>query len=188
MSDSKNPPNEVWSKLLPNLDALLVHPLLGPIASRLKDPALWRLRQESVARGVAVGLFWAFAAPFAQVLIAIVHCAYWRAHIPIAAAMTMITNPLTLVFWIWLAYLAGSWLTGAVGAAPPSSVNHLSDWLLLHGGTALIGMGLFAVVGSVAGYLIVKVAWRTAHWVRCKRRVYKMKAASRLKSANDINQ
>lgn len=181
MSAPKPPPNDAWSKLLPNMDSLVAHPLLGPMASRLKDPALWRLRQESVARGVAVGLFWAFVAPFAQVLIAAVHCAFWRAHIPIAAAMTLITNPLTLVFWLWLAYLAGSWVTGAVGAAPPASVTDLSDWLLVHGGTAILGMGMFAVGGSVGGYFLVKATWRTSQWVRRRNRVRKGRASSKVK-------
>jgi len=75
---------------LPNRDTLSVHPWLQPVASRLLQPQLWRFQHEAVARGVAVGTFWAFVMPIAQMVAAAAHCTVWRANIPVAAAMTMV--------------------------------------------------------------------------------------------------
>jgi uncharacterized protein len=116
---------------LPTKEGLAVHPWLKPVAERMMDAKLWRLQHESVARGVAVGTFWAFVIPFAQIVVAAAHCVWWRANIPVAAAMTMVTNPLTVGFWLWLAYQLGT-----------------------------LGMGLFAVGGALAGYVGVKLIWR----------------------------
>ena len=119
-----NPPwSERLSKSLPNRDGLSAHPWLRPMATRLLDPQLWRLQHESVARGVAVGTFWAFVIPVAQIVVATVHCTWWRANIPVAAAMTMMTNPLTIGFWLWLAYQLGVLVLGEpLGAAGAAGV------------------------------------------------------------------
>lgn len=64
---SANPPwKERLSQSLPNRDALSAHPWLRPVASPLLHPQLWRFQHEAVARGVAVGTFWAFVIPLAQ--------------------------------------------------------------------------------------------------------------------------
>ena len=48
---------------LPTREVLTAHPWLKPIANRVLEPKLWRLQHEAVARGVAIGTFWAFAIP-----------------------------------------------------------------------------------------------------------------------------
>ena len=106
-------PTSTWrERWLPTQAFLANHPWLKPWAARWMQRDLWRWHPESTARGVAVGLFWAFAIPFGQVLIAAVHCLWWRANIPAAALMTLVTNPLTIGFWLWLAYQLGSFLLG----------------------------------------------------------------------------
>jgi uncharacterized protein (DUF2062 family) len=110
-----------FRKSLPSRSALAAHPWLQPLASRLLDPQLWRLQHEAVARGVAVGTFWTFVIPVAQIVVATAHCTWWRANIPAAAAMTMVINPLTIGFWLWLAYQTGALVLGeplATGAPP----------------------------------------------------------------------
>ena len=74
---------------LPTREALAAHPWLKAVAPALLNPKLWHLQHESVARGVAVGTFWAFSIPAAQVVVAAFHCTRWQANIPVAAAMTM---------------------------------------------------------------------------------------------------
>jgi uncharacterized protein (DUF2062 family) len=109
---------------LPGREELVAHRWLRPVAGRLVDPRLWRLQHESVARGVAVGTFWAFVIPAAQVVVAAAHCTWWRANIPVAAAMTMVTNPLTISFWLWLAYQVGALVLGEpLAAAAPQGVG-----------------------------------------------------------------
>jgi uncharacterized protein (DUF2062 family) len=145
-------------KALPTRDTFTTHPWLQPIADRMLAPQLWRLQHEAVARGVAVGTFWAFAIPFAQMPVAAAHCSWWRANIPAAATMTLLTNPLTIGFWLWLAYQVGVQVLGepsgvaAAGVAP--------SWLVEFGWPTVLGMGLFAVGGAALGYVAVKVIWR----------------------------
>ena len=144
---------------LPHRDVLAAHPWLQPVAGRLLDQQLWRLQHEAVARGVAVGIFWAFVAPVAQIVIAAAHCAWWRGNIPAAAAMTLLTNPLTIGFWLWLAFQVGDLVLGApvslLGAA-----NTQPSWWVEYAMPTVLGMGVFAIGGAALGYLVVKSTWR----------------------------
>lgn len=152
--------HERLNKVIPNRDALSAHPWLQPVASRLLHPQLWRLQHESVARGVAVGTFWAFVIPFAQIVAAAAHCTLWRANIPAAALMTMVTNPLTIGFWLWLAYQLGALVLGEpIGPATPIG-NSAMSWIEEFGWPTVLGMGMFAVGGAALGYLGVKLVWR----------------------------
>lgn len=145
---------------VPDRAQLSQHPWLKPWASRLMDAHLWRLQHEAVARGVAVGMLWAFLIPVAQIVVAVLHCVWWRAHIPTAAAMTMVTNPLTIGFWLWLAYQTGATLLG-ISAPAPLALDNLSwDLMLAYGGPIMLGMGLFAFGAAATGYLLVKTVWR----------------------------
>ncbi len=147
-------------KSLPQRDALSAHPWLKPVATRLLHPQLWRVQHEAVARGVAVGTFWAFVIPFAQIVVAAAHCTWWRANIPAAAVMTMVTNPLTIGFWLWLAYQTGALVLGApIDAVDPAAVG-ASSWFAEFGWPTVLGMGMFATGGAALGYLAVKLVWR----------------------------
>ena len=149
---------EPFRQWLPNRDTLAAHPWLQPVAKHMLDPQLWRLQHEAVARGVAVGTFWAFTIPFAQTLVAIAHCTWWRANIPAAAAMTLVTNPLTIGFWLWLAYQLGDGVLGApISLAGDGGTR---SWIAAFGWPTLLGMGLFAVGGAALGYGGVKLIWR----------------------------
>lgn len=157
-------PSKPWTERLagfiPNREAFSNHRWLGPVAKRLLHPDLWALREEAVARGVAVGTFWAFVIPFGQTLVAAVHCAWWRASIPAAAVMTMLTNPLTFGFWLWLAYQLGSLVLGESATQIAPSTGDLGAWLAAHGWPTVMGMGMFAVGGAALGYVAVKLMWR----------------------------
>jgi uncharacterized protein len=151
---------------LPTREMLTAHPWLQPIAERLLEPKLWRLHHESVARGVAVGMFWAFVIPVGQIVVAAVHCTWWRANIPVAAASTMLTNPLTIGFWLWLAYHLGVLVLGEPLMPAASADVAALSWLAQFGWPTVLGMGLFAVGGAVTGYFGVKLVWRMRIWTK----------------------
>jgi uncharacterized protein (DUF2062 family) len=156
---------------VPAREELAGHPLLRRIARRVLAPALWRTHHEAVARGVAIGLFWAFFLPCPQIIVSAAHCVWWRGNIPIATGLTLITNPLTTGFWLWAAYLVGSRI---VDAPPPASQGEdapLMQLLVSIGWPAMLGMGIFSVVGGVGGYFGVKLGWRMRiAWKRRGRR------------------
>ena len=145
---------------IPTEAALAGHPWLKPIAGRLRDTRLWRGHHEGVARGVAIGTFWAFVIPFAQIVVAAAHCTFWRANIPVAAAMTMVTNPFTVGFWLWLAYQLGVVVIGEPLTNTLPQATGVLSWLQQFGWPAVVGMGLFAVGGAAIGYISVKLVWR----------------------------
>ena len=156
---------------LPNPQRLALHPWLKPLSHRLLEPGLWHVRHEAVARGAAIGIFWAFAVPFGQFLFAAAHCVWWRGNIPVAAGLTLITNPFTLAFWLWMAYKVGGNLLGAPGPGPNlgpvvSRGAEIMDWITSFGAPAALGMGLFAMVGAALAYISVKLAWRVRIWFK----------------------
>ncbi|MET0311208.1 MAG: DUF2062 domain-containing protein [Burkholderiaceae bacterium] len=145
---------------IPDRHTLAAHPWLKPVAEHLLHPRLWHLQHEAVARGVAIGLFWAFAIPVGQILAAAAHCIWWRANVPIAVGMTLITNPFTTGFWLWLAFEMGSKAMGRDGSAPPLGDMGLVQWVMALGQPALLGLGLLASGSAVLGYIAVKLGWR----------------------------
>jgi uncharacterized protein len=160
---------------MPNREDLLAHRWLRPVAHRLGEADLWHMKPEAVARGVAIGLFWAFVVPFAQVVFAAAHCVWWRANIPVAAAMTFITNPFTIGGWLWLAYQFGSLFLEPAAAAPSGD----GGWATLQalGWPTVLGMALFAIGGSLLGYVLVRSGSRLwFHW-RVLRRNRRQRAA-----------
>jgi uncharacterized protein (DUF2062 family) len=119
---------------------------------------------------VAVGTFWAFVIPVAQIVVAAAHCTWWRANIPAAAAMTMVTNPLTIGFWLWLAYQLGALILGAPPLAHSTQEAGALSWLAEYGWPTVMGMGLFATGGAALGYAVVKVIWRLRIWLKRRAR------------------
>jgi uncharacterized protein len=163
--------SERFKQSLPKREELAQQPWLAPIADRVLDRKLWTAQHEPVARGVAIGIFWAFAIPFAQIIAAAAHCVWWRANIPVAAAITFITNPFTVGFWLFLAYQVGSLF---IDAPPPIKLSEgagILQWLASIGWPALLGMGIFAVGGAAAGYVIVKLGWRVNLWRKQRKRL-----------------
>lgn len=167
---------------LPTAEALARHRWLAPFPSlppRLADRRLWRASGEPLARGIAVGIFWAFVVPFAQVLFAAAHCVWWRASIPVAAAVTFITNPITIGGWLVLAYHAGAPLVEPlVGATPAPSLATAAEigwWAMLKslGLATVVGMGLFAVGGALGGYLLARLGSTLWTWLRRRRVVFR---------------
>ena len=159
---------------LPTREVLAEHAWLKPIAHRVMDAPLWRLHHESVARGAAIGMLWAFIIPAGQMVAAAFHCVWWRGNIPVAAGVTMITNPFTIGFWLYLAFKVGSLVLDMPPPVPMTENAGWLAWIGSFGWPAVLGMGLFGTVGAVIAYLLVKLAWwlqvRIRRWMRIRMR------------------
>lgn len=169
---------ERWRQSVPTRDALAKHPWLKPIAHHVLDPKLWRMHHEAVARGAGIGVFWAFVLPAGQILVAVANSVWWRGNIPIAAGMTLITNPFTIGFWLWLAYKAGNLVLGAPPPPPLKQIGQgggIADYVGSIGAPAILGMGMFAVGGAIAAYALVKIVWRLQFWLKHKNRSNRLK-------------
>lgn len=165
---------------LPKKERLLQARFIRPFARYLDHPELWHLERESVARGAALGLFFGVLIPVAQFLFAAILAIFLRGNLAVAAAATLITNPLTVPPIYWAAYRVGQWLlsdrsadavavTQAVAGAIALSAERASEargwlegawyWVTSAGAPLIVGLLTLAVVAGVAGYVVVQVGW-----------------------------
>ena len=167
---------------VPQREDLACSRWLRPIAHLVVHDDLWRFKRDAVARGVAIGLFWAFLVPVAQIPLSVIQCVFQRGMITASIIATLITNPLNFPFWWWLAYKVGnSLMGGGLAYAPPSASLNWLDWALSIGKPTLLGMVIFALVFSSSGYFAVKLVWnlRVLHKRRTRRLQYRLIAEAR---------
>jgi uncharacterized protein len=89
------------SRWIASRERLLASRCLGPFVHHLEDERLWQLTRHSVARAVAIGLFYGLMLPFGQFLFAVVTAIVLRANVALSAAFTLVTNPFTFppIYW-----------------------------------------------------------------------------------------
>lgn len=154
---------------LPDRDALLARRWLRPIAHRLGHPSLWHFNRWSVSRGLALGLFCGFLVPMGQIFLAALVAMTLRANLIVAAAATLVTNPLTFPAIYFTAYKLGKRILGSTGwgpadaAAAETALARGSSWLVSVSLPTALGLVTFALLSALAGYGAVQVAWRL--WV-----------------------
>lgn len=147
---------------------------LRPFAAYLSSPLIWRFNRRGVARGAALGLFAGFAIPVAQTPFAALFAVAARANLPVAALSTFVTNPLTVPFIYYLAYLVGRTVlqlkSRSVFAIAPDAglFERTLNWVVTLAGPTYLGLLIFAAVGSTIAYLGVQIGWRI--WVGQKRK------------------
>jgi uncharacterized protein len=110
-----------------------------------------------------------------------------RANLPVAAAGTLVSNPLTYAPIFVAAYRVGAYLVGDVpdegGAAViEAQVEHAevlapSWWqrFAAVGKPMMLGLALFATLGGLAAYFAVLLGWRLAVLIRLRRRKRRLK-------------
>jgi len=160
----------------PTRDEMLESPLLKPFGQRIRESDLWRFTRRSVPRGVAIGLFVGIflMVPGLQIVGAVLVAAPFRGNIPIAAAMTFLSNPATTPFFIIAAINVGNWLgfhaditTFQVLATTHASIGRWFAWLLSDAAPAMVsGLAIIGAVVAFVGYWVSLVGWRW--WVRRK--------------------
>ncbi len=147
---------------------------LRPFGHRIRQSDLWRFTRRSVPRGVAIGLFIGIflMVPGLQIVGAALLCVPMRANIPIAAAMTFLSNPLTTPFFLYAAIDIGGRIGFHTDLASfvklkGESVGQWISWLWSDAAPALV-VGLFLIGLGVAlvGYIVSLVGWRW--WVARK--------------------
>ncbi len=160
----------------PSRAEVLDSPLLKPFGQRFRGYDLWRFTRRSVPRGVAIGLFVGIflMVPGLQIIGAAFVSAPLRGNIPIAAAMTFLSNPATTPFFIIAAINIGNWLgfnaditTFQVLATTHASVWRWFAWLLSDAAPAMVsGLAIIGAAVAFVGYWVSLVAWRW--WVARK--------------------
>lgn len=160
----------------PTKEELQRSKLLRPLGKRIWASELWRLSRRSVPAGVAVGLFVGIflMVPGLQIVGAALVAVPFRANIPIAAAMTFISNPATTPFFIIAAIDVGNRLGFHADlaafhrlSAARAPLGDWFAWLVSDAAPALVsGLALIGLAFAFAGYWVSLVAWRL--WIGSK--------------------
>lgn len=155
---------------MPSREQIAGHRLSRPFQTHLRRDELWRFTRRSVPRGVAVGLFVGilFLIPGVQIIGSALFALPLRANIPVAAAMTFLTNPFTTPALVVAAGEVGSFLgfgadIGTVKAMLNRGVPLQAwlDWLVSDAALGILcGLTIIAAVSAAIGYLISILVWR----------------------------
>ena len=147
--------------LVPGREQLEANRSLRALAPHLANPKLWQWSRRGVAAGVALGLFIGLLIPVAQILIAAAAAVLLRVNLPIAAACTLITNPLTFPPIYYAAYQLGVWVTGSSAAVNFSLTDPVALWENLGaiGLPLFTGLGITATCTALVSYFLVSQLW-----------------------------
>lgn len=180
----------------PSREELLESRFIKPFAHRVAHSHLWRFTRTSVRRGTALGLFVGifFLIPGVQILGVALLALPFRANIPIGAAMTFLSNPVTTPLILAASVWLGSALFGMhtnvsnlyILYDEGASLTEWWHWFTANAGTALLGglIGLFviSVVSAIVGYILASVIWD--NWIRLRwRRKLRRARDQRLESS-----
>lgn len=159
---------------IPTRETIHEHRLLRPFAPHLTHPSLWRMTRRSVPRGVALGLFVGVIIPFMHTFIAALLAIPTRANVAVAAAFTLLVNPLTIPPMYYAAYRIGRWelrydatfVNPAAAARISGELSRLLFWI--HHASRPIAMGILtiAAVSAAVGYLLATLVW--SFWLRSR--------------------
>jgi len=164
----------------PTREELLESRFIRPFAHRVAHSHLWRFTRTSVRRGTALGLFVGifFLIPGVQILGVALLALPFRANIPIGAAMTFLSNPVTTPLILAASVWLGSTLFGLhtnvsnlyILYDEGASLVEWWHWFTANAGSALLGglAGLFviSVVSSIVGYVLASIFWD--NWIRLR--------------------
>ncbi len=177
-------PRKFLRKFLPSHATINANRHVARFGDRLRHHNLWHLHRRSVAGGVAVGMF-AGLIPGSnpvQFSAAALLSIGFRVNLPIAVIVTLYSNPFTIVPLYLVAFKLGQLvLLAPDGGLPPFDIAGDSwsawlgaslEWLTTVGKPLLVGIPLLALLLSVAGYALVRLAWRchVIHAWRARRR------------------
>jgi uncharacterized protein (DUF2062 family) len=155
---------------LPRRETIHQYRLLRPFARRLSQPDLWHLNRRSVPRAVAIGLGLGIIIPFMHMVLAALVAIPARANVVVAAACTLIVNPLTIPPMYYAAYRIGQWELRQETIVDPTAAAHASGelsrmlfWVHEASGPIAIGIVTMALGAAAVGYAVSALLWRL--WV-----------------------
>ncbi|MDZ7858233.1 DUF2062 domain-containing protein [Sphaerotilus sp.] len=178
-------------RLLPTADAVASNRWLRWLGPALHHPFLWRMSRRGVALGAAIGVFFGFLIPIAQIPVSAAVAVALRANVPSAMASTLVTNPITFPPVYYAAWQVGGWLLsedpaqkGAPSAAPeatPQRDGLAGTWDRITGvgKPLLLGLSIFACGFGLLVYLVVGWVWQWRVYAKRRRRLASGSAACR---------
>jgi uncharacterized protein len=154
---------------------------IKPFGTRVLQSDLWRFTRRSVPRGVGLGLLVGIflLIPGLQIIGAALVSIPFRANIPVAAAMTFLSNPATTPFILISSLFVGNALGFHADLETFSALydrgatgSEWMAWLFSDAAPALVsGLLVIASVAGLVGYLASILVWRWWTGRKWRRRV-----------------
>jgi uncharacterized protein (DUF2062 family) len=178
-------PKKTIKRFLPTPGKLRKIKSLRILGEWIYEPNLWHINRFSASSAFFVGLFVAFIPLPSQMAIACLLSVWLRCNLPLAVALSWVTNPLTMGPIFWFAYKLGALVMGE-----PTHVEQFSiSWEWLQTGLVaiwqpfLLGCLLCAFFFGSLGYFVIQVLWRwqvVQRWeARRERRRIQLEQATR---------
>ncbi|MBA4254549.1 MAG: DUF2062 domain-containing protein [Polaromonas sp.] len=183
--------NAWLKKQLPTRESVQHNRWLKWLGPALYHPRLWHMSRKGLALGLAIGIFFGFLIPVAQIPFSAATAVLLRANLPVAMGSTLVTNPVTFGPVYYAAYKLGVKLVGEpptvaqnaeeVLAQAPDPVKQEARslgqqlarfWAYLTGvGKPLVvGLVIFAVTGGLLVYALTSLLWvARTRWRRRQR-------------------
>ncbi len=149
-------------RYVPDHKTIRDHKHLRFFGTLLHHPNLWHLNRRSVPGAVSVGLFAAFIPGPVQMLLAAIGAIAFRVNLPLAIALTFITNPFTVPPIAYFSYKIGAWILRAPEREfkIEMSLSWLTDQLHTIGGPFLLGTLVLSVTSAALGNLLMRGIWQ----------------------------
>ena len=147
---------------MPDPHEIKNHKTLSIFGSLLHDPNLWHMHRRCIAKSFLVGLFFAWwPVPF-QMVLATAGAILIRANLPLSVALVWITNPVTMPFMFYFAYVVGTWIIGVpeMDFSMELSFEWLMNEMLVIWKPFLTGCLVLGIISSLAGYFGISWVWR----------------------------
>ncbi|MDF2690989.1 MAG: hypothetical protein K0S29_844 [Gammaproteobacteria bacterium] len=170
-----------FKKLLPDFERFAQDKGLSRIRNYLFNPLLWHVNRRSIAKGAAIGLLIAFVPLPMQMLLAAIFAIVFRANLPIAIALTWITNPVTFLPINYVIFKVGEFVLNDHSAyhvvqafefdkSWRDIASQLLNWLHSVGKPYLFGLPIVAISASILSYGLIQIVWRLSIYFRLKKR------------------
>ncbi len=155
-------PRRIFKRYMPDPERIRANKSLRFLGHLLHDPNLWHLNRHSVARAMAIGLFWAMIPMPMQMLAAAALAIPLRANLPISVGLVWLTNPITMPPIFYCTYKLGAWLMGIPSMVMPDELSMswvaselASLWKPLYLGSLVSGL-----IAAALGYSGTMLYWR----------------------------
>ncbi|AKX44398.1 ATP-binding protein [Thiopseudomonas alkaliphila] len=176
-------PRQFIKRLTPDPERIKNNKSLRFLGTLLQDANLWHLNRHSIARAVAVGLFWALIPMPMQMLAAALVAIPLRANLPVSIGLVWLTNPITMPPIFYGCYKLGTWLLGTPAIQLPDKITlaWTFEVAATHWQPLYLGSFVAAVLAAIIGYVGTLMYWRW--WVSrsWNRRLRKQKRARELR-------
>jgi len=169
-------------RYIPTPERIAQLPGIHRFGSRITDPMLWHINRRSISGAMFVGMICALIPLPGQMLFAALFSIWLRVNLPLAIALTWLTNPFTLVPILYIGYWLGAHLYGVpmleIGQIKDAFVamsHHLFNMSsvpptqgVFSLTALLLGLLAEALILATLGTVLVRMLWRY-HVVRAWR-------------------